>query len=110
MEQEANHQQLLQQEESLKIQLEEVNKEKETAVDELKNALAQKEMFEQQLTELRAQVDKSKDENDGSTSPEIIPSNFSFGSSDIQVHTYLIVHTYIHTYMCMYICATIGDQ
>lgn len=96
---------MLQQEESLNLQLEELNKEKETAIDELKNALAQKETFEKQLTELRAQVDKSKDENDGSTSPEIIPSNFSFGSSDMQVYIHtLTVHTYVN------VCTTIGDQ
>lgn len=87
MDQETNYQQLLQQEQSLKIQLEELNKEKETAADELKNAITQKETLEQQLTELRTQIGESKDENDGSTSPEIIPSNFSFGSSDIQVYT-----------------------
>ena len=80
-----------QQEERLKLQLEELNKEKGTVIDELKNAVAEKEAFEHQLAELRTQDDKSKDENDGSTSPEIIPSNFSFGSSDIQVST---THTY----------------
>lgn len=85
MDQEANYQQLLQQGENLKLQLEELNKEKEVAADELKNAMAQKEAFEQELMVLRTQVGKIKDENDRSSSPEIIPSNFSFGSSDIQV-------------------------
>ena len=85
MEQDTNYKQLLQQEDSLKLELEEMNKEKEKVVDELKNAIAQKETFEQQLIQLRTQDDKDKDDNDGSTSPEIIPSNFSFGSSDIQV-------------------------
>ncbi len=86
MDQETNYQQLLQQEQSLKLQLEELNNKKEATADELKNAVAQKETLEQQLMELKTQISESKDENDGSTSPEIIPSNFSFGSSDIQVH------------------------
>ena len=96
MDQETNYQRLVQQEQSLKLQLLEMNKEKDTAADELKNAVMQKEMLEQQLMELRTQ---SKDENDSSTSPEIIPSNFSFGSSDIQVqfvYTYnIILRTYV---------------
>lgn len=82
-----------QQEEKLKLQLEELNKEKGTVMDELKNAVAEKEAFEHQLAELRVQDDKGKDENDGSTSPEIIPSNYSFGSSDIQART----HTYCNS-------------
>jgi len=85
MDQEANYQQLLQQEQSLKLQLEEMNKEKEMAADELKNAILEKETLEHQLTELKVHIGPGKDDNDGSTSPEIIPSNFSFGSSDIQV-------------------------
>ena len=89
MEQETKYQQ---QEDRLKLQLEELNKEKEASIYELKNVVAEKE---QQLAELRAQGGTSKDENDGSTSPEIIPSNFSFGSSDIQVCGW---------YTCIYPC------
>ena len=103
MEQETKYQQ---QEDRLKLQLEELNKEKETSIYELKNVVAEKE---QQLAELRAQGGTSKDENDGSTSPEIIPSNFSFGSSDIQVCTSTHVHIhvmciiYIYIYIYIYI-------
>ena len=85
MDQETNCLQLLQQEQGLKLQLEEMNKEKEMAADELKNAMMEKEALEHQLTELRAHIGPGMDDNDGSTSPEIIPSNYSFGSSDIQV-------------------------
>lgn len=101
--QDANYQQLLQQEKNLNQQLQELHKEKETIADELKNAVAQKEVFEQQLTELKAQVSMNKDENDGSTSPEIIPSNFSFGSSDIQVQ-YIIAYIHVH------VLPPVGDQ
>lgn len=96
MDQETNYQHLLQQEKSVKLQMEELNREKETVVDELKNATAQKEALELQLTELRARDGTSKDENDGSTSPEIIPSNFSFGSSDIQVRWNSLLYAYTH--------------
>ena len=68
------------------MQLQEITQEKETNSSQLNDVIAQKEEIERQLADLRARNDASKDENDGgSTSPEIIPSNYSFGSSDIQV-------------------------
>jgi len=63
-----------------------MTQEKETKSSQLNDVIAQKEEIERQLASLRARDDVNKDENDGgSTSPEIIPSNYSFGSSDIQV-------------------------
>ena len=89
-EQETKYQQ---QEERLKLQLEELNKENETTTDKLKSTVAEKE---QQLAEPRAyDHGTSKNENNGSISPEIISSIFSFASSDIQVCTNA------HVYMCI---------
>jgi len=68
------------------MQLQEMTLEKETNLSQLNDVITQKEEIERQLAELKARHDVGKDENDGgSTSPEIIPSNYSFGSSDIQV-------------------------